>query len=181
MSTAFGRNQVRYTMRLTNGLHPHWTKDQVLSHFLQKRLFTYFLLNWALNDDFRFNQYSRKLHDAESGPSSSSFSKRCLPHFQQFSCSLMILPFLFLSCRYFLSISGETMHAGGPLTPSVMTWEIFSCSAIFDKTKRKQRCIFQTNIKIFHKLLYYLSFVCLNPNKLQYTLRVSYSIMYLQF
>ena len=63
------------------------------------------------------------------------------------------------------------MHAGGPLTPSVMTWKIFSCPAIFDKTKRKQRCIFQTNIKIFHKLLYYLSFVCLNPNKLQYTLR----------
>ena len=101
MSTAIGRYQVRYTMRLTNGLHPHWTKDQVLSHFLQKRLLTYFLLNWALNDDFRFNQYSRKLHDAESGPSSSSFSKRCLPHFQQFSCSLMILLFHFLSCSYF--------------------------------------------------------------------------------
>ena len=63
------------------------------------------------------------------------------------------------------------MHAGGPLTPSVMTWEIFSCPAIFDKTERQQRCIFQTNIKIFHKLLYYLSFVCLNPNKLQYTLQ----------
>ena len=63
------------------------------------------------------------------------------------------------------------MHAGCPLTPSVMTWDIFSCSAIFDKTERQQRLIFQTNIKIFHKLLYYLSFVCLNPNKLQYTLR----------
>ena len=25
--------QVRYTMQLTKGLHPHWTKDQVLSHF----------------------------------------------------------------------------------------------------------------------------------------------------
>ena len=170
MSTAIGRNQVRYTMRLTNGLHPHWTKDQVLSHFLQKTLFRYFLLNWALNDDFRFNQYSRKLHDAESGPSSSSFSKRCLPHFQQFSCSLMILLFHFLSCSYFWSISGETMHAGGPLTPSVMmTWEIFSYSAIFDQTEGQPRCIFQTNIKIFHihMLLYYLSFFCCNPNILQ--------------
>ena len=29
------------------------------------------------------------------------------------------------------------MHAGGPLTPSVMTWEIFSCPAIFDKTERQ--------------------------------------------
>ena len=64
------------------------------------------------------------------------------------------------------------MHAGSPLTPSVMmSWEIFSSSAIFDKREGQPRYIFQTNIKIFHKLLYYLSFVFLNPNKLQYTLR----------
>ena len=108
-----------YFIQLFN-VNCHWTKsgslydavNQWTSPSLDKRpgsesfstkkdFFTYFLLNWALNDDFRFNQYSRKLHDAESGPSSSSFSKRCLPHFQQFSCSLMILLFHFLSCSYF--------------------------------------------------------------------------------
>ena len=78
-------------------------KTRFWVNFFKKNLFRYFLLNWALNDDFRFNQYSRKLHDAESGPSSSSFSKDVWHIFSSF----LVHSWYFCFISYHVVISNQ--------------------------------------------------------------------------